>query len=98
CSPQSGKLWSVRKLVAEPDSPSRLRDKILDHRQVIPVHPVEEIVAVQPNAVDQTFLREPYPRAKIDDSVSSGLSFSLPQPRLACRQSQLDHSQVPVVL
>src|SRR5258707_4090044 len=71
---------SIEQFVIEPESARRLRYEILDHRQVVPIDAIEDIVAVDADVVDASPMHEPQSDAKIHDRVAARRGVALAEP------------------
>src|SRR3979411_2648819 len=89
---------SVSGLVVQPKASRWLRDEILDHREVVPVHAVEHVVAVEADVIYQSLPRESHADAEIHYRVSGSWGIALAESCLFRRSTRLDHSHIDGVL
>jgi len=85
-------------LVVQPKASARFRDKILDHGKTISVNPVEHIVAMDADVVQDAFSRKAHPDSEVHYGVSGSWGVSLAQSRLPRRHARFDQAHVGSVL
>ena len=92
------KTTSHQQDVREPYPATRLREKILDDRQMVTIHVIEKIVAVQAHVVHHAARDKAHPDTDVDDPVARRGGVTIPEPRLARRQPPLQHPGIGIVL
>src|SRR5712672_693381 len=89
---------SIRDLVVQPETARWLRDEILDHRKIVPIDPVEHVVAVDADVVQHTLPRKAHPGPDIYYGISWRWRVTLPKSRLACGEARFDQAHIGAVL
>src|SRR5665811_2623184 len=84
----------VHRLVVQPKASGRLRDKIFDHRKIVPVHTVEHVIAMDADVIYDALPCKAHPDTEIDYSISWGRRVTLAKPGLACGKSRFNHAHV----